>query len=240
VGHAPKPELLAVTTECHERGAILVAAVFDAFLTIYKARTDDLLRIGNVTRGEGKRLNTDLVARLTREAVKSADHVLRMCIRALDYLPPVDVRFGEFLRAIITADTDLVPDDPHNYRIAFAEAFRGRGILVEDCLSMSPENLLWETPKQMFGSNPLSVDDLHSLKLNLIPHYTRKDIHESSEANRKKVWKWLRTPDDDHVSVDLAWGLFQVPEECAAQHLFGESLPERRSTQRADDTAGWT
>lgn len=204
VGHAPKPELLAVTTECHERGAILVAAVFDAFLTIYKARTDDLLRIGNVTRGEGKRLNTDLVARLTREAVKSADHVLRMCIRALDYLPPVDVRFGEFLRAIITADTDLVPDDPHNYRIAFAEAFRGRGVLVEDCLSMSPENLLWETPKQMFGSNPLSVDDLHSLKLDLTPHYTRKDIHESSEANRKKVWRWLRTP-DDHVSVDLAW-----------------------------------
>jgi hypothetical protein len=205
VGHAPKPELLAVTTECHERGAILVAAVFDAFLTIYKARTDDLLRIGNVTRGEGKRLNTDLVARLTREAVKSADHVLRMCIRALDYLPPVDVRFGEFLRAIITADTDLVPDDPHNYRIAFAEAFRGRGILVEVCLSMSPENLLWETPKQMFGSNPLSVDDLHSLKLDLIPHYTRKDIHESSEANRKKVWRWLRTPDDDDESVDLAW-----------------------------------
>lgn len=205
VGHAPKPELLAVTTECHERGAILVAAVFDAFLTIYKARTDDLLRIGNVTRGEGKRLNTDLVARLTREAVKSADHVLRMCIRALDYLPPVDVRFGEFLRAIITADTDLVPDDPHNYRIAFAEAFRGRGVLVEDCLSMSPENLLWETPKQMFGSNPLSVDDLHSLKLDLTPHYTRKDIHESSESNRKKVWGWLRTPDDDHVSVDLAW-----------------------------------
>lgn len=205
VGHAAKPELLAVTTECHERGAILVAAVFDAFLTIYKARTDDLLRIGNVTRGEGKRLNTDLVARLTREAVKSADHVLRMCIRALDYLPPVDVRFGEFLRAIITADTDLVPDDPHNYRIAFAEAFRGRGILVEDCLSMSPENLLWETPKQMFGSNPLSVDDLHSLKLDLTPHYTRKDIHESSEANRKKVWSWLSTPDDDDEGVDLAW-----------------------------------
>ncbi|UPK10716.1 hypothetical protein IVA93_31670 [Bradyrhizobium sp. 155] len=204
VGHAPKSELLAVTTECHERGAILVAAVFDAFLTIYKARTDDLLRIGNVTRGEGKRLNTDLVARLTREAVKSADHVLRMCIRALDYLPPVDVRFGEFLRAIITADTDLVPDDSHNYRIAFAEAFRGRGILVEDCLSMSPENLLWETPEQMFGSNPLSVDDLHSLKLDLTPHYTRKDIHKSSEANRKKVHEWLRERDED-VSVDLAW-----------------------------------
>ncbi|MGY3532225.1 hypothetical protein [Bradyrhizobium sp. USDA 4452] len=241
VGH--KSELLAVTTECHERGAILVAAVFDAFLTIYKARTDDLLRIGNVTRGEGKRLNTDLVARLTREAVKSADHVLRMCIRALDYLPPVDVRFGEFLRAIITADTDLVPDDPHNYRIAFAEAFRGRGILVEDCLSMSPENLLWETPKQMFGSNPLSVDDLHSLNLDLIPHYTRKDIHGSSEANRQKVWRWLRTPDDDNESVDLAWenalGVYFKFRENVPRSIFsGEVFPNVevhsvRTTRRA-------
>ncbi|MCP3467995.1 hypothetical protein [Bradyrhizobium sp. CCGUVB23] len=204
VGHKPDPELLAVTTECHDRGAILVAAVFDAFLTIYKARTDDLLRIGNLTRGEDKRLNTDLVARLTREAVKSADHVLRMCIRALDYLPPVDVRFGEFLRAIITADNDLVPDDPHNYRIAFAEAFRARGILVEDCLSMSPENLLWESPEQMFGKNPLEVDDLNDIDLDLQAHYKRAEILKSSEENRTQVWKWLRTP-DEHLSVDLAW-----------------------------------
>ncbi|HXO72866.1 MAG TPA: hypothetical protein VN838_28245 [Bradyrhizobium sp.] len=243
VGVAPDPELLAVTTECHDRGAILVAAVFDAFLTIYKARTDDLLRIGNVTRGEGKRLNMDLVARLTREAVKSADHVLRMCIRALDYLPPVDVRFGEFLRAIITADTDLVPDDPHNYRIAFAEAFRGRGILVKDCLSMSPENLLWETPKQMFGANPLSVNDLHSLKLDLIPHYKRKDIHKSSEANRKKVWKWLRTPDKDHVSVDLAWenalGIYFMFRKKVPRSIFSGTVYPRvevhsvRTTRRA-------
>jgi hypothetical protein len=231
VGHAPKPELLAVTTECHDRGAILVAAVFDAFLTIYKARTDDLLRIGNVIRGEDKRLNTDLVARLTREAVKSADHILRMCIRALDYLPPVDVRFGEFLRAIITADTDLVPDDPHNYRIAFAEAFRARGILVEDCLSMSPENLLWETPEQMFGSNPLSIDDLHSINLDLVPHYTREKIFESSEANRKTVWDWLMEADQD-VSVDRAWenalGVYFKFRDDAPRSIFSkEVLPSK-------------
>jgi len=74
-----------------------------------------------------------------------------MCIRALDYLPPIDVRFGEFLRAIIRRHRP-VPDDPHNYRIASRKPSRGRGILVEDCLSMSPENLLWKLQKQMFGS----------------------------------------------------------------------------------------
>jgi hypothetical protein len=32
-----------------------------------------------------------------------AQTVLEMCIRALDYLPPVDITFGDYLRAIVTA-----------------------------------------------------------------------------------------------------------------------------------------
>ena len=196
VGTPPDPELLAQTTECHERGAILVAAVFDAFLAIYKARTDDLMRIGGVDRGTGKRLNAELVARLTREATKTADQVLRMCIRALDYLPPVDVRFHEFLRAIITADHDLVPNDPLNYRVAFAEAFRRRGILAPDCLSMSPENLLWDSPEHLLGSNPLKIGGLTTeAGLDLMPHYQRDHIITSAEENRLKIWQWLIQPD---------------------------------------------
>ena len=35
------------------------------------------------------------------------------------------------------------------------------------------------------GRNPLSVDDLHSINLDLVPHYTREKIFESSEANRQ-------------------------------------------------------
>jgi hypothetical protein len=205
VGSDPDPNLLAQTTECHDRGAILVAAVFDAFLTIYGKRTEDLLRIGGVRRGDDTRLDADLAERLTREAAKSADHVLRMCIRALDYMPPVDVRFSEFLRGIITADNDLVPNDTYNYRIAFAEAFRRRGIMVEDCLSMSPDNLLWESPEQMLGKNPLDVADIRKIKLDLVPHYGRNDIIKSSEDNRRKVWFWLGTPNPRRPSIDRDW-----------------------------------
>ena len=43
-------------------------------------------------------------------------------------MPPVDITFGEYLRGLITADFDMVPDDSLGYRIAFVEAFRGRGI----------------------------------------------------------------------------------------------------------------
>ena len=73
-------------------------------------------------------IHPDLVSRLSDEAVKATTHVMEMCIRALDYLPPVDVTFFEYLRALITADFDMVSDDRHNYRVAFVEAFRRRGI----------------------------------------------------------------------------------------------------------------
>ncbi|HYK22867.1 MAG TPA: S8 family serine peptidase, partial [Pyrinomonadaceae bacterium] len=102
----PDPADYQKITEPHSRGAILVAAVFDAFAAIYETRTADLLRIytgGTGILPEGA-IHPDLVRRLAAEASKSAGHVLNMCIRALDYLPPVDVTFGEYLRGIITAD----------------------------------------------------------------------------------------------------------------------------------------
>ena len=126
----PDPEELNKRMMPHARGAILVAAVFDAFIAIYKDRIADLMRIytggtGVLPRGA---IHPDLARRLADEAAKSAQHVLKICIRALDYLPPVDVTFFEYLRALITADFDLVADDRHNYRVAFVEAFRRRGI----------------------------------------------------------------------------------------------------------------
>lgn len=137
----------------HSRGSILVAAVFDAFLAIYKARTADLFRI--YTGGTGVlaagAIHPDLVRRLAGEAARSARHVLNMCIRALDYLPPVDITFGEYLRGLITADVDLFADDEHNYRVAFVEAFRKRGIYPLDigtpgaARTLSVDTLRWRS-----------------------------------------------------------------------------------------------
>ncbi|MET0414927.1 MAG: hypothetical protein ABW022_02755, partial [Actinoplanes sp.] len=132
-------------TEPHERGAILVAAVFDAFLTIYRTRVADLLRIA--TQGTGVlpegRLHPDLVRRLADEAAGAASQVLRMCIRALDYCPPVDITFGDYLRALITADVEHDPAAESHDRVAFVEAFRRHGIVPEDVRTLSPDGLLW-------------------------------------------------------------------------------------------------
>jgi hypothetical protein len=145
----PDPDALVTAREPHERGAILVAAVFDAFLGIYETRTKDLLRIA--TQGSGilkpGEIHPDLVERLAREAAKSARHILHICIRALDYCPPVDITFGDYLRALITADVDAVPNDRCNYRLALIESFQRRGIYPEDVRNLSVESLVWRPPR---------------------------------------------------------------------------------------------
>src|SRR5262249_56794945 len=86
---SPKKEAIQKEMEPHARGAILVAAVFGAFANIYENQVRDLRRCA--TGGTGifpaGDLHPDMVNRLADEAAKSALHLLRMCIRALDYVP---------------------------------------------------------------------------------------------------------------------------------------------------------
>lgn len=187
----PDPTLLSKTRKPHERGAILVAAVFDAFISIYEQRSAGLLRLADGAGRTGSLLPPELVQRLTREATKSADHVLRMCIRALDYLPPVDVRFGELLRGIITADTDLIPDDTMQYRLAMIQAFRRRGILPEKCLSLAPDSLLWESPNIELDAKELLNAPKGTHALDITPQYQRHKGFRQAERNRKIVWYWV-------------------------------------------------
>lgn len=153
LGTPPNSKDIQKLHEPHDRGAILVAAVFDAFFTVYIRRTRDLMRIarasGAVT-APGD-LHPDLANRLAGEAAKTAEHFSNICIRALDYCPPVDIHFGDFLRALITADSDLVPDDPLEYRAALRTAFLLRGIVPEEVTSNSDEALRWCPPEVLEG-----------------------------------------------------------------------------------------
>lgn len=140
------PARYATATEPHERGAVLVAAVFDAFLTIYKNRVADLLRIASEGTGvlPAGSLHPDLVRRLADEAATAARRVLLMCVRALDYCPPVDLTFGDYLRALITADVENDPVDETHDRVAFVEAFRRHGIVPDDVRGLSVGGLQWQ------------------------------------------------------------------------------------------------
>ncbi len=182
----------ASSTEVHARGSILVLAVFEAFLAIFDRRTRDLVQLatgGTGILGEGA-LHPDLVERLTAEACKSARHVLRICIRALDYCPAVDITFGEYLRALITSDIDLVPNDRLHYRTAFIEAFRKRGLLPGDVRTVSEETLAWGTPQD---DQPEWLDKVaSSIDLGLDRVIDRSEMAQVNEENRWKMWRVLK------------------------------------------------
>jgi hypothetical protein len=140
------PRLYETATEPHERGSILVASVFEAFHNIYRHRISDLIRIA--TAGSGQLpdgdIHPDLVSRIAREAAQTSQAILTMCVRAFEYLPPVDITFGDYLRALITADYELAPGDPTGQRAAMIEAFRTRGVFPLNVTSLAEDSLLWE------------------------------------------------------------------------------------------------
>ena len=134
LGSAPNSKDIDRMTEPHDRGAILVAAVFDAYFTIYMRRTADLFLIFRAGGGSEDPIDLPeaLINRLAGAASNTAEEFFTICARALDYCPPVDIVFGDFLRALLTAHTDLHPADPDGVRNAFMQAFRLRGIAPKD------------------------------------------------------------------------------------------------------------
>ena len=193
----PDPNLLRTVSEPHARGSILVAAVFDAFVTIYKARVADLLRIATGGSGvlQSGDIHPDLVGRLADEAAKSAGHILNMCIRAMDYCPPVDITYGEYLRALITADADLMPVDARNYRLAVVEAFRHHGIYPGDVRSLSEESLLWREPEDKCARaiQEALVDGLGqpTLELDTSVEENRRQLYDQLCSNQARFHTWL-------------------------------------------------
>ncbi|MFC0342527.1 hypothetical protein [Paracoccus niistensis] len=132
----------------HERGQVLARAVVATFLTLYQRRTRRFVKLA--TGGSGELLPGDLpeglVDILVAEVRRLASQMLQLCIRAIDYCPPVDIRFGDYLRALVTADRDLVADDDWAYREALISAFGHRGIFGEGTMHMTEEALSWGGP----------------------------------------------------------------------------------------------
>jgi hypothetical protein len=157
------PQQYDASLEPHVLGSILVSAVFDAFVTIFKRKTQRYIRLA--TNGSGVlapgELPYDLQNILAQKASRLASQLLTICIRAIDYCPPVGLNYGDFLRALITADFDIVPDDPWDYRGTLIEAFRRRNIYPRDVSNLSEDALLWRGPRIQLPPVPkLSFADL--------------------------------------------------------------------------------
>ena len=210
--------------EPHERGAILVAAIFDAFISIYNRRVADLLRIASNGTGilpEGE-LHPDLVNRLANEASKSAGHVLTMCIRALDYCPPNEITFGDFLRALITIDYDLVQEDPLGYRVAFIDSFKRRGIYPSDINSLSVESLRWKRPEEMEFTDASTAP----------PQETLKKITEELQKFANSYGNINSREEEFYFQQDFGKFFHQIIEEYLKDNLWFEEVTGLRLSNK--------
>ncbi|MDC8004299.1 hypothetical protein POV27_09570 [Aureisphaera galaxeae] len=193
------PHAYETIMQPHARGSILVAAVFRAFLLVYSKNTEDLFRIvthGTGTLPEGD-IHPDLTKRLSIEAAEAADRILQMCIRAIDYCPPVGVTFGDFLRGVITADIDFAPQDD-TYRIVFIQSFREWGIKPRQVTSMGMDALKWPSAEELMRNK-------------VSEHYKDQDyteyVYKSTAARRRRQKLVDNIKDSNFLDSISAWDL---------------------------------
>ncbi len=205
--------------EEHDRGAVLVAAVIDGFMRSYQDAIADLVRIA--TAGSGilrpGALDPDLVRRLAATAARTAERVMTICMRAFDYLPPVDITFSDYLRALVTADFDLFPDDQAGIRANLIEGFRTRGIYPTGVTSLSQRSLRVEPveDESRFQPVPLARERL----LDATREFDRRrrsnvvlavddevDTASSDSLTGDQPGEWARPRDQENWAAELhAW-----------------------------------
>jgi hypothetical protein len=213
---SPDPRALEHANDPWSRGAIVVAAVFDALFSIYQRRTVDLFRIFRAGGGrlQGNDVPEPLANRLCAEVERIATRVFNMCWRALDYCPAGAIELGDFLRACITADFEYSGDDLWGLRDAMMQAFRLRGIksstasfFTEDALrwgvidsstlnSRGPADLSQNAVRAFVMSNAKSLGGLPKAQLKVYPieqaQLTAPDDRPQTTYFTQVLWKAAR------------------------------------------------
>lgn len=106
--------------EPHRRGEVVVAAFMSAFVKVWVGRLERLGSPG------GRHVDRELAA---EQGAIIADRLMTMAIRAIDYTPPIHISFGDFLSALVTADSEVRADDgTYELRRHLLEAFGEFGI----------------------------------------------------------------------------------------------------------------
>jgi hypothetical protein len=177
--------------EPHRRGELLVAAILGAFLKIWKKRID---LFGELQKGMVSRIG------IVDAAVETADHLLTIAIRALDYCAPTDLLFGDFLSAMLTSDFEVYPDDSrYQYRIALRKAFAEFGFRP----GSEPENVtvepgLWGGPTEM----ELTYNRTHHESMQYDPDEVFRFLWENREQ--------LKVDESAYTKVEAVWPCFRV------------------------------
>jgi hypothetical protein len=107
------------TFEEHDWSEILTGIYYDLLQYLYVRNLRDV----GERRGFGAR-QSRAIAALMRAATQTASVMLR----AIDYCPPVDLRYDQYAAALVRADQVAYPLDSYGIRAELARIFRRRGL----------------------------------------------------------------------------------------------------------------
>ena len=198
--------------EPHDMGSVLLSAVFAAFLDVYQRKTEPFVRLAY--RPPSQYMVAELVSFLASKAHDLAEQFLRLCIRAIDYCPPVDLHLGEYLRALVTADRELVPDDPWGYRDSLIAAFAERAIYPEGVGQLSEDALCWRPPSRFLG--PIIALHFSNLRFAGDPSLPANETELIRQA--EALWDFVNRP---HVVEEFGLSMPDTDgaEPCTVQSI---------------------
>jgi hypothetical protein len=156
----PAPDILLRPEfeEPHRRGEVFSAAVLNVFVGVWENR------IVGVGQGDGLGTFPDgrySLRRVAEEGAAVADYLATMLIRALDYMPPVHVTFGDVLSAMLTADREIRPDDSrYELRKKLVERFVAYGIKPASDRKDIP--FIWRAPSGVLSYDRVRFESMRS------------------------------------------------------------------------------
>ncbi|WP_245467166.1 MULTISPECIES: serine protease [unclassified Mesorhizobium] len=189
--------------EPHELSQVMTASMFDIFVAL----TEQYL----------KREKTSGDTLTPAQSLQYASARMQViAIQALDLLPPVEVTFNDYARAVLRNLAIADPTDPHGYRKMIADIFVAREIISCD------EGKALLEPAPLYDRMPGAI--AHDPEL---IGSSRAEAYRYLDDNRDKLF----IPDHVDIIVDevfsarkmVGMGLFQ-PKQIILQYLWREEL----------------
>ena len=198
--------------EPHALGEVLVAAVMHTFLAVWIERIQPII---------GAHSSLADRNRVVEEGVTAAEHLLRIVIRTMDYLPPTDILFPDFLSALITADIEICPDDSrYHYREKLLSNFASYGITPAS-IKGPAEMAQWNYPEQTTRYGFSHFEQMQSSKeaINRFVWENRKALkmHEDAFTRVISVRPVIRTGPDGFVLRETVAEIIQTLEVRASE-----------------------
>ena len=222
--------------EPHRRGEVFVAAVMQAFIDTWANR---IAQLGTPGQQEYP------LAAVVEEGADVADTLATMWIRALDYMPPVHLEFGDALSAVLTADLEIRPDDSRfQLRRHLTISFARWGILpasqrTRGFWAAPPEGLRYDRVR--FDSMRTDKDEVFRF---LWDNRTRLELRDGAFTQVISVRPCTRIGRDGFVLHETVAEYYQVarltPQEMAARGIVAPAdyIASLQSSQRSAQASG--